>query len=213
MMHFLLSWIFLNIIVPFVAFWRRFTTPTNHAVSRVDLEYSVRRRSGDDDVTDAFWREQCDFWEWFSHGGDELNYMVSLDEPREYTETTKPACVTRVIARVKYWYDGKSYKFITNDLNHAWPPVQKTAGVSFSVPLARAYLCDANGKPARDVTAKLKKYGGPKGDFHGQAVPLRDLFTYTEDVLKREFPVLRVTNAIGLQRELSTVDDSTLSLV
>lgn len=202
----------MNIIVPIIAFWRRLTIPSDYAVSRVDLEYFVTdAERAKRELMDTFWRHQCDFWEWFSHR-DHLNYLVSLNEPEDYNVTKKPDCVTRVITRVKYWYDGKPYKYISNNLNHEWPPA-KPAGMSFSIPISHAHLCDADGKPKRDVTTKIKKYGGPKGDFHGELVPLRDLFTYTEDVLQNEFPILRVVNALGLQKEVSTVSDSTLNLV
>jgi hypothetical protein len=64
----------------------------------------------------------------------------------------------------------------------------------------------------RDVTRKVKRYAGPKGDFHGSDVKLSDLLFYDEDVLAEKYPKIQITNALGVKKVVSTLTGTTMNL-
>jgi len=73
-------------------------------------------------------------------------------------------------------------------------------------------LLDYNNKPVRDITSKVKNNAGPKSDFHGEDVPIRDMLRYDRSTLKDEFPKIKLTNAIGMTKTVSSYDDEIKSL-
>ena len=54
----------------------------------------------------------------------------------------------------------------------------KTNAMHFSIPLSSAWIVDHDDKPMRDITEKVKRYSGPRNDFHGQKVPLEHFLFY-----------------------------------
>ena len=122
-----------------------------------------------------------------------------------------PENVSRTILRIKYWYNNKQYKFITNDIEVVWPYAVRES-MSFNIPLTSAVLLDFNNKPVRDITSKVKKYGGPKSDFHGEDVSIHDFLRYDEDVLKEQLPKIKLSNALGMTKVVSTHEDTIKSL-
>jgi len=128
-----------------------------------------------------------------------------------YYEETIPENVHNIILRIRYWYGNKQYKFITTKVDVDWPVIL-SEGISFNIPLTSAMLLDYNNKPVRDITSKVKKYAGPKSDFHGEDVPIRDMLRYDRSTLKDEFPKIKLTNAIGMTKTVSSYDDEIKSL-
>lgn len=80
-------------------------------------------------------------------------------------------------------------------------------GITFNIPLSSALLIDYNNKPVRDVTSKIRKYGGPRSDFHGEDVPICDMLRYNHATLKDQFPKIKLTNAIGMTKVVSSYED------
>jgi hypothetical protein len=78
--------------------------------------------------------------------------------------------------------------------------------------LSSAWIVDHDDKPTRDITEKVKRYSGPRNDFHGQKVPLKDFLFYEKDVLKDKFPKIILSNTLGMKKALSTLDDFTTNL-
>ena len=74
------------------------------------------------------------------------------------------------------------------------------------------YALDYNNKPVRDITSKVRKYAGPKSDFHGEDVPIRDMLRYDHVDLKERYPKIKLTNAIGMSKIVSSYDDDITSL-
>jgi len=122
-----------------------------------------------------------------------------------------PQNVTKTIFRVHYWYNDERYKYISYNPDFPWPPKNNNS-VTFTLPIVSAALVDEDDKPIRDVSRKIRRYAGPLGDFLGSDVALRDLLMYDEDVLKREYPKLQITNALGMKKTVSTLHATTATL-
>jgi hypothetical protein len=70
-------------------------------------------------------------------------------------------------------------------------------------------LVDEDDKPVRDITSKVKRYAGPRGDFEGSEVRIRDLLFYDEDTLNKSYPKIQITNALGMKKVISTLTGTT----
>jgi hypothetical protein len=112
---------------------------------------------------------------------------------------------------VKYYFNGKPYTAISNDLNFK-PGENEDDLMHFSIPLSSAWIVDHDDKPIRNITEKVKRYSGPRNDFHGQKVPLEHFLYYERDVLKDTFPKIILANTLGMKKTLSTLDDFTTDL-
>jgi hypothetical protein len=119
--------------------------------------------------------------------------------------------VYNIILRIRYWYGNKQYKFITKKVDVDWPVLLHN-GISFNIPLVSVTLLDCNNKPVRDITSKIKKYAGPKSDFHGEDVPIRDMLRYDHTDLKEKYPKIKLVNAIGMSKIVSSYDDEIKTL-
>jgi len=66
---------------------------------------------------------------------------------------------------------------------------------------------DIDDKPAKDVLGKIKRYAGPRGDFHRENVKISDMLYYDIDTLKTMYPTIKLTNVLGKVKSVSTVHD------
>jgi hypothetical protein len=82
----------------------------------------------------------------------------------------------------------------------------------FSIPLSSAWIVDQDDKPMRNITEKVKRYNGPRNDFHGQKVPLEQFLFYDKDVLKDRFPKIILSNSLGMKKTLYTLENFTTDL-
>jgi hypothetical protein len=82
----------------------------------------------------------------------------------------------------------------------------------FSIPLSSAWIVDHDDKPIRNITEKVKRYSGPRNDFHGQKVALEDFLYYDRETLKESFPKIILANTLGMKKTLSTLEDFTTDL-
>jgi len=181
------------------------TNPISKIESR-SLEYLVDHEKDYTTQKGGFWDKESRTW------GDHIleEYWVDVTNTPYYEETI-PENVHNIILRIRYWYGNKQYKFITTKVDVDWPVIL-SEGISFNIPLTSAMLLDYNNKPVRDITSKLKKYAGLKSDFHGEDVPIRDMLRYDRSTLKDEFPKIKLTNAIGMTKTVSSYDDEIKSL-
>ena len=121
-------------------------------------------------------------------------------------ELDKYENIKKTINRVKYWYNDKLYKYITYDTKLTWPP-KETSGMTFNMPLTSAHLIDPDDKPMKDVLNKIKRYAGPRGNFHGQEVKISDMLYYDIETLKEFYPKIKLKNVLGLTKIVSTTED------
>jgi hypothetical protein len=68
-----------------------------------------------------------------------------------------------------------------------------------------AQLMDADDKPVKDVLGKIRRYAGPRGDFHGEKVKISDMLYYDMDTLKTMYPNIRLKNVFGKTKTVSTI--------
>ncbi|AUT19068.1 hypothetical protein DSLPV1_097 [Dishui lake phycodnavirus 1] len=195
----------LNLLTYGWGLYRRLTTPRDYEIYREDLEYYV----------DPSMKFQTDdlFWESESHHWASLHALYSDVRGKKYRMTDVPQCVTKLLIRIKYWYHGRKYTMITDDINFTFPPESKSGSMMFTLPIVKAVLLDHDDKPVRDVTTKITRAAGPKYNFHNQRVALRDVLFFDDGVLEREYPKIKVTNAIGQSSMSSTLTDYTTDLL
>ena len=148
---------------------------------------------------DEFWKEEYDEWD-----GETESFLKTLNYT-EYKNTKIPDNVNKTIVRIKYWYNDILYKYLTYDTEHIWPPERKN-GVVFNIPIVSAVLLDSDDKPIKDILNKIKRYAGPRKDFHNEKVKISDMLYYDIDTLKNNFPKIKLTSAIGGTKVVSTVD-------
>ena len=190
-----------NIIIWVYGKYKNFFKIRDYAVSKVFLEYSVDLdMKYEIDEDDTFWQEEEKYW---LEG--ENDFFLDVTN-REYTCFELPQNVTKTIFRVHYWYNNERYKYITYDPEFLWPPSRDDyQTMAFTLPITSAVLVDEDDKPVRDVTRKVKRYGGPKGDFLGSDVKIRDLLFYDDDALQTAYPKIQITNALGTKKIVSTL--------
>jgi len=186
-------------------FYKYLTTPRDYSIISEEIEYAV-----DHDmkyqIEDDFWLAESKDWE----DGILDEYYVNATG-KNFRYTMIPQNVKWTILRVRYYFNGKRYTAISNDLNFK-PGEGEDTAMHFSIPLNSAWIVDQDDKPMRDITEKIKRYSGPRTDFHGQKVPLEHFLYYDRDVLKDRFPKIVLTNTLGMKKVLSTLNDFTTDL-
>lgn len=193
----------INTIYIFKTFVKSLTYKPDYKIVDRQMEYWVNH--DEDYVTsDDFWENQSETWD-----NQTTSYCTSFDDDGI---PTPPHVVTKLIIRIKYWYDNKIYKYISYDHEYTWPPVIPK-GVHFSIPLASAQLLDADGNPVKDILGKIKRYAGPNMDFYRQKIKISDMFYYDEDTLKSSYPKITLKNIFGLTKTVSTSDGYIKDLV
>jgi hypothetical protein len=195
----------LNLLTYAWAIYRRVTTPRDYEIYREDLEYYVDP-TVKYDIDDPFWERESQEWK-------SLHALYSDVRGKKYRNTDVPQCVTKLLVRIKYWYHGHKYTFLTEDINFTFPPEHKKGSMMFALPILRATLLDHDDKPVRDVTNKIARVAGPRYNFHDQRIAIRDVLFFDEEVLKSDFPKIKVTNAIGQSSISSTLTDTTTDLL
>lgn len=192
-----------NVALWLIGVYKKFTTIPDYRIINVTMEYTLDNKKTYE-VDNDFWELESYHWD-----GETQHYFTDITK-RRYKKYTVPENVSKTVIRVKYWYNNQVYKYITENIDHAWPP--KNNGFSFTVPYIGAWLADAGDKPIRDILLKIKRYAGPKNDFHGETVAVKDLLYYDDETLEREYPKIKVTNAIGIHKSLCTSNATTTNL-
>ena len=186
-------------------FYKYIVTPRDYTIISEELEYVIDHDL-DYMIEDDFWVKESKDWE------DEIldGYYTNVTGMK-FRKTIVPQNVKYTILRVKYYFNGKKYTSISNDINFK-PGQGEDNAMHFSIPLSSAWIVDHDDKPMRDITEKVKRYSGPRNDFHGQKVPLEHFLFYDREVLKERFPKIILSNTLGMKKTLSTLDDFTTNL-
>jgi len=185
-------------------FYKKLTTPPDYTVISEELEYVIDYRMKYQ-VEDPFWEQEEKDWDGIL---DEFHLYAT---GRPFRHTIVPQNVKNLVLRVKYWYGGKMYKAISHDINFK-PGENESADMSFSIPLSSAWVVDHDDKPQVNITEKVKRYAGPRNDFHGQSVPLQAFLYYTPKKLNTKFPKIILSNSLGMKKTLLTTEDLTTDL-
>jgi len=193
-----------NIILPIYSTYKYFTTPRDYSIISEELEYKIDYRMKYQ-VEDEFWENESKTWDGTL---DEYHTYVT---GKPFRNTIIPQNVKNITLRVKYWYGGKIYKAISNDINFK-PSEPTEKGILFSIPLSSVWIVDHDDKPQVDITEKVRRYAGPRNDFHGQKVPLKEFLYYTKKMLETKFPKVLLTNSLGMKKLVLTLEDFTTDL-
>lgn len=184
--------------------FRRFTTYPDYYITSEEIEYELERDIKYQ-VEDKFWEDESKSWD-----GILDQYHVNVTG-KKFRHTSIPQNVKYVILRISYSFNGHIYKAITNDINFK-PGEDTDTTMSFNVPLTSAWLVDHDDKPVRDITEKVKRYIGPRGDFHKQNVSLYHFLYYDIETLEERFPKIIVKNTLGMKKVISTINGFTTDL-
>ena len=181
-----------------------FTRPDYYIISE-ELEYKI-----DHDmkylVEDDFWMEESKHWE-----DGILDEYYTTVSGKKFRNTIIPQNVTQVILRVKYVFNGHVYTAISNNIN--FKPGDDDSGMTFCIPVNNAWIVDHDDKPMIDITPKVKRYAGPRNDFHKQKLSLRDFLFYDEETLKDKYPKIVISNALGMKKTLYTLENYTTDII
>lgn len=177
-----------NLLIRLILFFKR---PDYKVIER-SMEYWVDHEK--DFVT------HDDFWERESEGWDRETDTYYKELGKDQKVPRPPDVVTKVLIRIKYWYNNRIYKYLTYDRDHAWPPVVER-GVHFNMPLSSAQLLDVDGRPVKDLMDKIRRYRGPSGT-DGQKVAIADMLYYEQGL----YPKILLKNIFGLSKTVSTCD-------
>jgi hypothetical protein len=186
-------------------FYKYLTTPRDYSIISEEIEYAV-----DHDmkyqIEDEFWLNESKDWE------DEVldEYYINATG-KKFRHTMVPQNIKWIILRVRYYFNGKQYTAISNDIDFK-PGDNEDQSMHFSVPFSSAWVVDHDDKPVRNITEKVKRYSGPRNDFHGQKVSLEHFLYYDRDVLEKQFPKIILKGTLGLQKIVSTLDGFTTDL-
>jgi len=186
-------------------FYKYLTTPRDYSIISEEISYEI-----DHDmqyqIEDDFWLKESKSWD----DGILDEYHVFV-KGKKFRHTILPQNIKWVILRVKYYFNGKEYTAISDDINFK-PGENENTAMHFSIPLSSVWVVDHDDKPKRNITEKVKRYSGPRNDFHGQKVPLEHFLYYERDTLKKKFPKIVLTNTFGMKKVLSTLHDFTTDL-
>ena len=185
-------------------FYKSLVTPRDYSIISEELEYTIDYRMKYQ-IEDDFWDEESKDWDGI------LNEFHTYVTGKSFRHTIVPQNVTSLILRVKYWYNGKVYKAISTDINFK-PGSREDTRMHFSIPLSSAWIVDQDDKPQVDITEKVRRYAGPRNDFHGQSVALKDFLYYTQKTLDTKYPKIMLSNALNMKKLLLTSEDFTANL-
>tara|TARA_Y100000741_G_scaffold225997_1_gene172591 strand:+ start:1048 stop:1647 length:600 start_codon:yes stop_codon:yes gene_type:complete len=193
-----------NFLSNVIFIFKKITTPKDYHVVKEELEYSVDYNLKYL-VEDTFWRSESKDWD-----GILENFYVNVTGS-EFRHTSIPQNVKDIVLRVKYFYNGHLYTVITNDINFL-PGENEDSTMHFSIPLTSVWIVDHDDKPMVNITEKVKRYAGPRGDFHKEKVPLKDFLYYEHEHLEKKMPKIMLANGLGMKKIVSTLTGFTTDL-
>tara|TARA_B100000287_G_scaffold121928_2_gene113740 strand:- start:251 stop:820 length:570 start_codon:yes stop_codon:yes gene_type:complete len=179
--------------------YKKISSIQDYTIQKIEMEYQIDHETEADNL-EGFWVNESKSWD------DSLDeYYVNITNIN-FRNVAVPSNVKRIIIRVKYWHTDKLYKYITRDVQFTWPP-KRHEGMIFNMPIVSAHLIDDDGNEVRDVLQKVIRYKGPHGEFSGnEKIKITEMLYYDYNTLKMELPKIRLKNALGRIKTVSTVD-------
>ena len=185
-------------------YYKKFTTPPDYYIISEEIEYKINYDMKYL-VEDEFWRRESKDWDGI------LEYYYSNVTNCNFRHTSIPQNVENIILRIKYYFNGREYTVVSNDINFK-PVASENKTMRFNIPVSSAWIVDHDDKPLQNITDRVKRYSGPGNDFHGQKVQIKDFLYYDQECLKERFPKILLINGIGLKKIVSTVTGFTTDL-
>ena len=175
------------------------TSKPDYKIIDQSMEYFIDNDIIPEELDDFWLDESINEWD-----GITETFYKNLNNVN-YKNTTIPKNVKKILARIKYWYNDKMYKYMSYDMDHEWPPARKS-GIVFNMPITSAQLLDSDGKPVKDLLNKIKRYAGPRGDYNNQQIRISDLMYYDMETLENEYPTIKIKSPLGMVKHVSSVD-------
>lgn len=186
-MYSLLSFNIKKICITFLYWWSvflNFFKPSNNEIEKVSLEYTLSDHSVTAPSKNIFWKNEMKYWT--KHSNEYWSDITRYYNPESFKKLIKkmPLNIKNHILRIKYHYNDKVYTFVThNPTKYEWPPPNHR-GLTFAMPIDKAYILDKLGNEIALVTKKVKKCAGPKFNFHNQKIQVKDMFDYEHEKCK-----------------------------
>ena len=179
--------------------YKKISSIRDYTIQKIEMEYQIDHETEADNL-EGFWVNESKSWD------DSLDeYYINITNIN-FRNVAVPSNVKRIIIRIKYWHTDKLYKYITRDVQFTWPP-KRHEGMIFNMPIVSAHLIDDDGNEVRDVLQKVIRYKGPHGEFSGnEKIKIAEMLYYDYHTLKMELPKIRLKNALGRIKTVSTVD-------
>ena len=179
-----------------IIYWLKCISKTpDFQIERVWVDYVADPPTDIEDVEDVdeFWVDQS--YDWTVLDGRFYWDITSEIKAKgswylQRLLDTRPSNVTEFVYNVDYYYNDHKYRYVSKSNNFRWPPL-KAQGMKFRMPILEAWMCDENKNPKVNVTNKLKKLAGWKGDYHNQEGVL------VKDAIMYDYPILCVRTLIG----------------
>jgi hypothetical protein len=185
--------------------YKRFTIPRDYHVISEEIEYTINYHLKYH-IEDEFWKNESKDWDGI------LDEFYINATGCDFRTTFIPENVENIILRIKYYFNGNVYTAISNDLTFMVDKKDEKPSMNFVIPLSTAWIVDHDDKPIKNITEKVKRYSGPRHDFHGQKVSLRDFLYYEPHYLETRFPKIILKNSMGMKKTVSTLEGYTTDL-
>jgi len=186
-------------------FYKQLISPKDYSIISEELEYAIDHDMKYN-IEDDFWLKESKSWE----DGILDEYYVNVTR-KKFRYTIIPQNVKWYILRVRYYYNGKEYMSISSDINFK-PGECEDNNMHFSLPISSVWLVDHNDKPMRDITSKIKRYSGPRNDFHCQKVPIEYFLFYDKTILEDKYPKMVLSSVIGVKKSIKTIGGFTTQI-
>lgn len=195
---------FVKLLSTLYYYYKKFTTPGDYQIISEELEYKVNY-----DLKylteDSFWKRESKDWDYI------LDYFYVNVTGAQFRNTSVPQNVEHIILRINYYFNGRVYTVVSNNINYRVGPNEES-DMKFNIPLSSAWIVDHDDKPVQNITERVRRYAGPNCDFHGQKVSLEDFLYYEPKYLEERFPKIMLTNGLGMKKIVSTTDGYTTDL-
>jgi len=166
----MLKYVFMK-MVSLVNVYRRFCRPKDYTIEKVTLVYTQKKKPYK--KRPGIWDREQYYWtpEGSTHYVDYTWYYQNGSWVPDDT-----------LFRVKYWYQGRLYTFVTRDQKHTWPPNQSKE-MKFTLPIVNAVIIKDDGTVI-SVNDQIKKTAGPFHNFFNQRLTPYDIIdTYDFNTL------------------------------
>ena len=148
----------MNFLIEYLLSIIQYFSYTNFTVRSKILDYTVEDPEKVDVGESKFWAVEREKW-------IREHSMYSVDVgSRDFSPV--PKGITECQVRTRYYYNNKTFTFVSDEgSSSSWPP-RRPPGMRFSLPIKNAVLLNDRGVPVKNITADVKYFTDNFGKFH-----------------------------------------------
>ncbi len=142
-------------------FWTRIRQLRNYYVYHASINYVAKRDSMHllDKNTSTFWELEEQHWDTEEEEFyNDITYYYPNRRDEIFNWENQPMHLSNLVLQVKYLYNDRVYRYVTKDLDHAWPPIRVRTKMTFVPPILSAWLLGPGKTRIVDVTKRIKEY-------------------------------------------------------